>query len=224
MASLRTCIVLLALLATAARLRAEPFVRIAGNYAVYQRDGFSNRAGLSLAAGTSLGADNNHELGLETGSLDWGYKESFEVPRDVFGAVSGERGDGRLIPVLLTYRYCFGRAATPLRFHIEAVAGYTRSSGSWLEINGSLGPLYNQPVPFAAWRPTVGAGLGAEWAVGSRLSIDFGYRWITIGGGTTPPTLVRYFYNQATFGETTLSRTIPSMQMSLLTVGLHYRF
>lgn len=130
MPSFRTYIVLITVLVATAGIRAEPFVRAAGIYAVFQRDGFANRAGFSLAAGTALGADGNHELGLETGGLDWKYHKAFEIPPGVIGASRGEGGDGRLIPVILTYRYRFGSAATPLRFHVEAVTGYTRSSGS----------------------------------------------------------------------------------------------
>jgi opacity protein-like surface antigen len=160
--------------------QAGGFARAGAQYVGYTASGFSNETGFSVAAGTTWGATQEHELSLEAMRADWSW-------RDTLGQtmVPGVTGRGHFTPLLLNYRHSFGTAASGFRFYAGASAGVAKTSG---EVTVALSGSQYRGTPDEtglAW----GATLGITGKLTGVLAYDLGYRYLQAEGFDTPSVL-----------------------------------
>lgn len=95
---------------------AEVFVRPAVWHVNFDDDGMATKTGGSLGIGAALGPGLAHEVGIDAATVAWKLERP-SAPASP-GAFLGVKGDGRLRPLLVGYRYRFG--ANGARFQPDA--------------------------------------------------------------------------------------------------------
>ena len=126
-----------------------------------------NAFGYSVDGGVLLGAQNEHELGLSVGSLN------FSMSANSIQGVTTFSGKVKTIPIMANYRYYFGAKDAPVRFYLAPSLAYTR-----VQVDVTT----TGPSGFAWGRSTStdftwDAGLGVLIKVAHRVDIDVGYRY-----------------------------------------------
>ena len=182
---------------------AEMFVRPSVMYVSFQNSGYSNKTGLSLAAGTTLGAGAEHELGLEIVLMDWALSQDLNAGGPF---VFPTTGSGHLVPYLANYRYRFGAKDAQLRYYLGPSLGLANYRGDLTQIRS--GVIANATV--SQWSAVYGGTVGVTVKLTDMLELDVGYRYLHV----------------ASIDPGSGSNRIPmdATQVNLLHVGLGFRF
>jgi len=153
--------------------KAEGFIRPGALYVSYKDAGFSDKGGVSLAAGAGFGATKEHELSLEVIRAVWSWKQQFGS----FVGL-GFTGAGHCTPILANYRYYFGQADAQIRVYAGASAGVVLSSGDIvLALSGTM-----RTGSANKTKAAYGAAIGVTGKLSTKLSYDLGYRYLQSDG------------------------------------------
>ncbi len=127
--------------------------------------GLKDTVGYGVAGGASFGAQNEHEVGLSVGIVDFTPTIS----------AAGSRLTGKLktVPVLANYRYYFGAKADSMRFYLAPSVGYSNVKIDWT----ATGPGGTAVISKSGTDFTWGAGLGVFFKVADKVDLDLGYRY-----------------------------------------------
>ncbi len=181
---------------------AELFVRPSVMYVSYQNSGYSNKTGLSLAAGSTLGASNEHELGLEIASMNWALTQNAGAGQFVFTT----KGSGQFVPYLVNYRYRFGAEDAQLRVFLGLSLGLANSRGDLTQYRSGAAPH----ASFSKWSAVYGGAFGATLKLTDAMELEIGYRDLQIASTEVGSGIDRL----------PMERT----KANLLSVGLCFRF
>ena len=141
------------------------FASLSGSDAV----GFKTKdaAGYGVTGGAYIGAQNEHEIGLAIGKVD------FSLSANAAGVTVS--GKAKTVPVLASYRYYFGAKADVARLYVGPYVGYT-------SIKYNVRATFGTPAVFTDSSSgnsfTWGGGLGGMTKVTDKIDIDIGYRFI----------------------------------------------
>jgi opacity protein-like surface antigen len=140
-----------------------PTISVPHNPEIRLRDAF----GYSVNGGVLLGTQNENEIGLSVGILN------FPMFAHHIQGVTAFSGKVKTIPIMANYRYYFGTKADPVRFYLAPSLAYTR-----VQIDATT----NGPSGFAWGRSTStdftwAGGLGVLIKVAARVDLDVGYRY-----------------------------------------------
>lgn len=182
---------------------AELFVRPSVMYVSYQNSGYSNKTGLSLAAGATLGARAEHELGLEIGRMDWALSQNVNAGGQF---VFPTNGSGHFVPFLANYRYRFGANDAQLRYYLGPSLGLANNRGDLTQYRSGV----IAHAAFSQWSAAYGGSVGVTMKLTDTLELDVGYRYLHFAG-IDPGS-----------GNNRIS--MDDTQANLLHVGLGFRF
>jgi opacity protein-like surface antigen len=205
----------LALIALVPAARAEVFIQPAAWYADYAADGFKSRFGTAFSAGITLGAVARHAVSVEVARLPW----ELHAPRPDVGPTFnlGSFGDGRLVPVLASYRAYFGAPTARWRGYVGASAGSTKVSGrieTLLSGNSYAGEIKE-------WATTVAAHAGVSLTLSPRFSAELGYRYLHLDDIDYP---TRAFVGTGGFAGSEGTADFGATKAHLATFGLTLKF
>ena len=164
-----TMTVLLASISSSVQAKAHvrAYVRPAAQYVILVDKNISDSGhfGGGFAAGAVFGERERFEVGAEISRLQFngyykGKKDSTGLPRDNGTAAF------RVTPLLVTFRYYFTDKDVFIRPYVGAVLGYTQSEVTFLGVSNTAGGL------------SAGMSCGLSFALGQRLALDTGYRYI----------------------------------------------
>ena len=140
-----------------------PTISVPHNPEISLKDSF----GYSLAGGVLLGAQNEHEIGLSVGILN------FSMSAHSIQGVTTFSGMVKTIPIMANYRYYFGAKGDPVRFYLAPSLAYTRVQVD-VTTYGPSGIAWGRSTSTDF---TWAAGLGMLIKVATRVDIDIGYRF-----------------------------------------------
>jgi opacity protein-like surface antigen len=123
--------------------------------------------GYSVAGGVLLGTQNEHEIGLSVGMLN------FKMSVPVIRGVTGFYGKVKTLPLMVNYRYYFGAQADRVRFYLAPSLAYTNVQ---VDVT-TTGPSGFAQGSSSSTDFTWVAGLGVLIKVADRVGIDIGYRY-----------------------------------------------
>lgn len=121
--------------------------------------------GYGVAGGARFGAQNEHEISLSVGILDFSTTSS-----DPAAAISGKI---KTVPILANYRYYFGAKADSMRCYLAPSAGYSDVKVDTTVTVGNNTARFSSSGTDFTW----GAGLGLLFKVADKVDMDLGYRY-----------------------------------------------
>lgn len=188
---------------------ADWFVRPTAGHITFQNSHYSGRMTGGIAGGVTLGPERTHELNLELDYASWHYQDVGHVAR-----LSGPDtlGDGKLQPIMLNYRFCFGPKSARWRFYLGPAIGLTN-------IRGDMTQHFSGRLPASehlkGWKTTISGVAGVQIAITARTSIDLGYRYIQISNFATALSGGHLVPNTISLGD---------LRAQIAAVGLAVRF
>ena len=130
--------------------------------------GLKDAVGYGVAGGATFGAQNEHEVGLSIGFLDFTPTSSLPA--------SSITGKIKSVPVMANYRYYFGAKTASLRFYLAPSIGYSSDKVDYtLNVSGGSFHHTSSGTDF-----TWGAGLGVLFKVADKVDVDVGYRYVAV--------------------------------------------
>jgi hypothetical protein len=192
---------------------ATTFVRPGAWYLDYGVDGMSAKIAPSVAVGARFGTNDTHEVSLDVAYANWDYE------RSLFATVSlGQFGDGKLVPVLASYRYYFGLPTHGIHVFIGGSAGLAYVKGDLRQDGSGL-----------SWRASYGdtslaysgmAGVSGEF--NERVGYELGYRYLYVNDRSSVSTNMFAGSGGYVAGGPTVKS--PRMEAHVLTAAVNIRF
>lgn len=140
--------------------------------------------GFQIAGGAAFGAQDQNEFRLGLGYSDFNVSEAITSSFSSFdNGVSYSSGYEKVkvqaIPLLLDYRYYFGRTTSFARFHLGPIVGFTRSKATitltGVETTG--GAVDTATSEDSRTDFTWGWGFGVAFRITERADLDFNYTY-----------------------------------------------
>jgi hypothetical protein len=150
----------------------EIFLRAGAWWVDYDAHGFPAQVAPALEVGAALGTTRRHVVSFEAARAPWEFDGRGPGPAP--SAQLGPTGDGRLTPLLGSYRYYFRDASARWRPFLGASAGVTKVSG---RIETFLSGLaWGGDVE--RWTDTFAGTAGVSVDLTPRVSLELGYRYL----------------------------------------------
>lgn len=149
------------------------FVRPVIAYVAPEADGYDDAGYIGVAAGATLGATRQHEIGGEIGGTGWEFDERF-------GSIRSQ-GEENYVPILANYRYYVQPAGAKVRVFFGPSIGFTSASYE-IEVSG---PGLFQKDDSTEVLFTIAGNVGVDFQLNDKLSLNVGYRYLYIEGGDT---------------------------------------